>query len=311
VAGERDLERLLADLDPVLHLEVLVWCSIAPGDPVPDVSAFARIEEDEGTTLVLPEAVARQHGLAHEAPSRRIELRVHSDLAAVGLTAALSRALAADGISANVVAAFHHDHVLVPAADAEAARDTLRELTGPARIRPATADDADVLWLFVGWAGEELGPRGHGVERVRSDPKLRRYVAGFGHRPGDVGVVAVGPSGRAVGAAWCRLLVGDEQQDETFVDAATPELAIACRPSQRGRGVGRALVAAALAAARAAGHPAVVLSVREGNPARRLYERHGFVAIGTVGNRVGGRSTHMLLRLDDPASPDVDPGQTS
>jgi hypothetical protein len=72
--------------------------------------------------------VADRHGLAHELPSRRIELRVHSDLAAVGLTAAVAGALAADGISANVVAAFHHDHVLVPAPDATRALQILRAL---------------------------------------------------------------------------------------------------------------------------------------------------------------------------------------
>jgi hypothetical protein len=46
---------------------------------------------------------------------------VHSSLEAVGLTAAVAGALTAAGISANVVAAFHHDHVFVPADRAEAA----------------------------------------------------------------------------------------------------------------------------------------------------------------------------------------------
>jgi hypothetical protein len=124
MAGERDLGALLAGLDPVLHPGVLVWCSVARS-AVPEVSAFARIEEDEGTTLVVRIDEAERLGLAHEAPSRRIELRVRSDLAAVGLTAAVAGALAGAGISANVVAAFHHDHVLVPAADAERALATL------------------------------------------------------------------------------------------------------------------------------------------------------------------------------------------
>jgi ribosomal protein S18 acetylase RimI-like enzyme len=302
MAGETELTALLAGLDPVLHPGELVWATVPAGAEVPaaaDEAAFARIVEDEGTTVVVPAAVATRHDLVHEAPSRRIELKVRSDLAAVGLTAAVSTALAAEGISANVVAAFHHDHVLVPAADAEAAHATLRELTGPPTLRPATAADAEALCLFVGWAGEALGPRGDGADGVREIPKLRRYVDGFGHRPGDVGVVAIGPSGRAVGAAWVRLLIGEEA-DDTYVDDVTPELAIACRPSQRGRGLGDVLMAAVVEAAAAAGHPAVVLSVREGNPAHRLYARHGFATIGTVGNRVGGRSTQMLLRLPPP-----------
>ena len=44
----------------------------------------------------------------------RITLGVHSSLAAVGLTARVAESLTAHGISANMVAAFHHDHVFVP-----------------------------------------------------------------------------------------------------------------------------------------------------------------------------------------------------
>lgn len=298
--GERDLDALLAGLDPVLHPEELVFARVPPGSDVPAPAvavAFGVIREDEATTVVLPTDVAVGLGLDHEVPSRRIELRVHSDLAAVGLTAAVAGALAAEGISANVVAAFHHDHVLVPAADGPAARDVLLDLTGPPTLRAATDADVESLWLFVGWAGHALGPRGDGPEDPREVPKLRRYVDGFGGRPGDLGVVGVGPSGRTVGAAWVRPFVGDERLDETYVDDDTPEVAIACRPSQRGRGIGDDLLAALVEASRAAGHRGLVLSVREGNPAQRLYERHGFVAIGHVTNRVGGRSIHMRRRL--------------
>jgi hypothetical protein len=139
--GEADLGALLSGLDPVLHPEELVFATIAPGEEVPAARVFARIEEDEGTTLILREADAGRLGLDHEMPSRRIELRVHSDLAAVGLTAAISTALAAAGISANVVAAFHHDHVLVPASDADRALAVLHRL---AEVAGPTILDGDV-----------------------------------------------------------------------------------------------------------------------------------------------------------------------
>jgi hypothetical protein len=57
-----------------------------------------------------------------------ITLRVHSSLAAVGLTAAVAAALSDHGISANVVAAYCHDHIFVPADRAEEALAALRSL---------------------------------------------------------------------------------------------------------------------------------------------------------------------------------------
>jgi hypothetical protein len=60
---------------------------------------------------------------------RQITLNVFSALEGVGLTAAVAVALADAGIACNMVAAFHHDHVFVPEAQAEAALKVLRELS--------------------------------------------------------------------------------------------------------------------------------------------------------------------------------------
>ena len=43
-----------------------------------------------------------------------ITLTVHSSLKSVGLTAAVTSKLAEYEISANVVAAYYHDHIFVP-----------------------------------------------------------------------------------------------------------------------------------------------------------------------------------------------------
>jgi uncharacterized protein len=60
-----------------------------------------------------------------------ITLTVHSSLEAVGLTAAVSKALTEENISCNVVAAFFHDHIFVPVKDAERAMNALQRLIAP------------------------------------------------------------------------------------------------------------------------------------------------------------------------------------
>jgi ribosomal protein S18 acetylase RimI-like enzyme len=90
-----------------------------------------------------------------------------------------------------------------------------------------------------------------------------------------MGFVAVDVgSGEAIGAAWLRLLTGDER-GYGYVDDETPELGMAVLPAYRGRGVGSALLTRLLKSAGAVYH-AVCLSVSADNPAVRLYTRTGF-----------------------------------
>jgi uncharacterized protein len=62
---------------------------------------------------VAPADVLDRAGIAYQGEWARISLQVHSDLAAVGLTAAIAAELTTHGISANVVAGYFHDHVFV------------------------------------------------------------------------------------------------------------------------------------------------------------------------------------------------------
>ena len=102
MAGERELSRLLAALDPRLHVERYSFGGTK--DAALNDGDFAIVREAEGLTRICPDPSGEW---------ARISLGVHSSLDAVGLTAALSSRLAEAGISANVVAAFHHDHFFV------------------------------------------------------------------------------------------------------------------------------------------------------------------------------------------------------
>ncbi|MGY1779177.1 ACT domain-containing protein [Geodermatophilus sp. SYSU D01036] len=129
MAGERDLDRLLAGMAPRRAPGTYVFATV-PGPEVPaGLTPFATVREDEGLTVVVLREEADRAGLASDLPAARVTLHVHSDLAAVGLTAAVSTALAAAGISCNVVAGYHHDHLFVPVDDADRALTVLEGLT--------------------------------------------------------------------------------------------------------------------------------------------------------------------------------------
>jgi hypothetical protein len=137
-AGERDLVVLLASLDPELHPGRYVF-ALAPGDGIPaGADIVATIREEEGLTLVLAQADADRAGLAYDVALQWITLRVHSALDGVGLTAAFSTALAVGGLSANVIAGLHHDHVFVPTGQGEQALRVLRALAGAGRPGPGS-----------------------------------------------------------------------------------------------------------------------------------------------------------------------------
>ena len=99
------------------------------GPREPDAAdAVVLVREDEGVTAVVVKEEADRLGLEYDFVAAMITLRVHSALDAVGLTAAVSTALADAGISCNVIAGYFHDHLFVAAADGERAVAVLRRL---------------------------------------------------------------------------------------------------------------------------------------------------------------------------------------
>jgi len=146
------------------------------------------------------------------------------------------------------------------------------------RVRPISPHDLpfmrEMLYEAAYWRLD--GPRPP-IDEGLAHPDLAKLVSDWG-RPGDDGVVAEDDAGKDAGAAWYRLWT-PENHSYGFVEAETPELAIAVRREVRGQGVGTLLLEALIARARDSGYRQLSLSVELDNPARALYQAHGFVPI--------------------------------
>ncbi|WBA81407.1 ACT domain-containing protein [Endozoicomonas sp. GU-1] len=130
MTGIVELEKLLSSINPKLVEGEFIFCTL-PGN----LSDYAHLNplssfiESEGLSLVLSKDNAESANIKFEHTYRQITLTVHSSLEAVGLTAAISTKLASNNISANVIAAFFHDHIFVQSDKAEDALKALHELS--------------------------------------------------------------------------------------------------------------------------------------------------------------------------------------
>lgn len=130
MSGITDINRLLGSIQPVLLADEYIFCTFAKakyGDYA-QLDPIAAYAESEGLTLIINKDTALANDIPFETSYRAITLTVHSSLDAVGLTAAVSTKLAAEGISANVVAAYFHDHIFVPTDRADDAVNALEAL---------------------------------------------------------------------------------------------------------------------------------------------------------------------------------------
>lgn len=123
-----NLAVLLSSMEPTLHAGVYAYCVVPHGADISALSPVATVCESEGLTVVLPEEHALNAGLSVLLRTAWITLTVHSDLQAVGLTAAFANALGDAGISCNVVAGAFHDHIFVPFEQAQQAMAALKDL---------------------------------------------------------------------------------------------------------------------------------------------------------------------------------------
>lgn len=126
----KSADDMISGMTPVLRAGRFVFVSVADPALAERIagSALATFREDEGLSLILDADSTAAAGFDVSTVMRCITLQVYSSLEGVGLTAAVASALAAEGIACNMVAAIHHDHVLVPEAQADAALAILQAL---------------------------------------------------------------------------------------------------------------------------------------------------------------------------------------
>lgn len=124
--GEANLLTLLQNMRPELQDGEFVFCSLEPAVASElCLSPIGQFLEDEGLTLILAKDEAEANQLDFAFPCRKITLKVHSSLEAIGFLAVVTEKLAQQGISVNAISAYFHDHLFV---SSEKAEDAMREL---------------------------------------------------------------------------------------------------------------------------------------------------------------------------------------
>jgi ribosomal protein S18 acetylase RimI-like enzyme len=146
-----------------------------------------------------------------------------------------------------------------------------------ATLRPVSPDDNKFLFdLYATTRADEMKTVGLGPEamatflRFQFDAQRRHYERRYPEAEHSIIEIEGAPIGR--------IYLHHAGEEVRLVD-------ISILPEHRGSGIGGSVLTGLLESARASGKP-VRLSVQKFNPARRLYERLGFVVTGETGVHV-------------------------
>ena len=104
-------------------------------------------------------------------------------------------------------------------------------------------------------------------------PELQVYVADFGKRKGDMGLVAEADN-KIIGAVWVRIM-----NDYGHIDNETPSFAISLYKDYRNCGIGTGLMKEMLDMLNQAGYKQASLAVQKENYAVKMYKNVGFEII--------------------------------
>lgn len=78
-----------------------------------DDGILGTFKEAEGLTVIATSEYFQKNNIKSEGVYAKLTVEIHTSLELVGLTAILASELAKNQISANVVAAYYHDHIFV------------------------------------------------------------------------------------------------------------------------------------------------------------------------------------------------------
>ena len=112
----------------ILNKGEYVFCSIIDINKISINNIICSFKESEGYSIIISKEEAIKNNLPFYFVSAWITLEIDSTLDSVGLTSAFSKKLTKAGISCNVIAAYHHDHIFVPYFDKHKAMKILSDM---------------------------------------------------------------------------------------------------------------------------------------------------------------------------------------
>ena len=112
----------------ILNKGEYVFCSIIDINKISINNIICSFKESEGYSIIISKEEAIKNNLPFYFVSAWITLEIDSTLDSVGITSAFSKKLTKAGISCNVIAAYHHDHVFVPYLDKHKAMKILSDM---------------------------------------------------------------------------------------------------------------------------------------------------------------------------------------
>ena len=114
MAGNTDLQKVLSSIQISCDEIEYGFVCIDEGIEINLNEVTGTFREQEGLTVIASLNYLKSKNLKnYEGPFAKLTIDVHTSLELVGLTATLATKLGESNISANVVAAYYHDHIFV------------------------------------------------------------------------------------------------------------------------------------------------------------------------------------------------------